>query len=717
MTSPIQKAEKEYSKQESEEYTLEEFLEYAKDNPNAVANSVQYLVNAIEHFGTRTVIEYGEEKERYRFFDDPVNDGEHAVLGNTEELNKFVDSLKRKASSDGENDKIIWFTGPTATGKSELKRCLLNGLQAYANTEEGRRYTLKWSLDSLSTSGMTYGDEFRGERDWYKSPVHVNPLAVLPDSVREDYLEELNEDSESYVRFDGRLDPFSRVAYDHLQDEYDSFSDIVSDDHLKVVSYIPDIGEGFGLLQSEDGGDPKQRIVGSWMQESMQEYAERGRKNAQAFTYDGVLSQGNSLVSVVEDAQHHSEVFTKLMNVCEEDIVKLDNKIAMHIDSVIICISNPDFEAALNEFEDAGSKDPQKALRRRLEKYQFRYLTSLVLETQLLIKHLTKRNVFWENEDVEELVERVSTPIEKYGTHFSPHAIEAAAYFNVLTRIEPGDIGKNNKIQYYDKGYNIVDDEKVEYDKKMVLSEADGREGLPVTYTEDILSQLAQEFEGPVMPHDVIEAMKEGLQGSPIFSDDERTDYKMEKGNVKAYISDEMRKDVLEAIIAGDDVTKDEIDSYVDSIIAWDENDEENYDAYELREFEKKYFNSASGEYGENAEPSNLIESFREDKIIQPLNRYYYENSDDGYDPENIPIEESHVLKTLLEDESWKRVEQLYPNLDYTLWENPPENSETEEVKNKAIENMKEMGYTDESAKLASTRIIRARKEVANNGT
>lgn len=709
MIDPIQQAEEEYTKRESNEYSLEEFLEYAKNHPNAVTNSVQYLVNAIEHFGTRTVIEYGEEKERYRFFDDPVNDGEHAILGNTEELNKFVDSLKRKASSDGENDKIIWFTGPTATGKSELKRCLLNGLQAYAETEEGRRYTLKWSLDSLSSSGMTYGDEFANEKNWYTSPVHVNPLAVLPETVRKDYMEKLNANSEFHVSFNGKLDPFSRVAYEYLEKEYDSFSKIVSDEHLRVVSYIPDIGEGFGLLQSEDVGNPKQKIVGSWMKDAMQEYSDRGKKNAQAFTYDGLLSQGNSLISVVEDAQHHSEVFTKLMNVCEENIVKLDNKITMHIDTLIMCISNPDFEAALNEYEDAGAADPQKALRRRLEKYEFDYLSSVILETQLLIKHLTKENVFWDEEDVQKLEEKKATAIEKYGTHFSPHAVEAAAYFNVLTRVEEGEVGKTNKINYYDKGYNLIGTSEVEYNEEELMPEYDGREGIPITFTEDVLSQLAQNSEGPIMPHHVIEEMSSSFKESPVFSAKEANAYKTEKIEVKQYIKSEMQDDLLSCIVGTDDVSKDEIRDYVDALFSWDDGNEDDYDAYELREFEVRYFNSKREDYDENAEASKIIREFRRQKIINPINKYIYNNKDD-YDPDEIPIEECNILNSLLEDESWERVEQLYPNLDLTLWRNPPEGSETEEVKEKTIENMKEIGYTEESAELASNWVIESWK-------
>ena len=714
MTNTIQQAEKEYSERESEEYSLEEFLEYAKENPNAVANSVQYLVNAIEHFGTRNVIEYGEEKERYRFFDDPVNDAKHAVLGNTEELNEFVDSLKRKASPDGENNKIIWFTGPTATGKSELKRCLIAGLQAYAKSEEGKRYTLKWSLDSLSSSGMTYGDEFADDKDWYKSPVHINPLSVLPEKTREEFIEELNEESDINIKFDGHLDPFSRVAYEHLEKEYDSFGGIVSKEHLKVESYIPEIGEGIGLLQSEDSGNPKQKIVGSWMKEAMQEYSQRGKKNAQAFTYDGLLSQGNSLVSLVEDAQHHAEVFTKLMNVCEEDLVKLDNKISMDIDTLIICISNPDFEAALNEYKEARSMDPQKALRRRLEKYEFDYLTSLVLETQLLIKHLTKESVFWNNEDVEELVDKCSMSIEKYGTHFSPHAVEAAAYFNVISRLGSCEIGKRNKIEYYDKGYSIVENRKREYSDGALSSTYDGKEGIPVTFTEEILSELAQNSDGPVMPHDVIKAMKNGFKESPIFSEDEITDFKTEGMEVDHYISQKLQNDVLGAIVGDKSIDKNEIHHYVDSLFSWDE-DGDDYDPYQLREFEKNYFDANNSEYDDEAEATKLVTQFRKEKIINPISKYIYDNKDD-YDPEDIPIEECQTLRTLLEDESWQRVQQLYPDLDTSLWSEPPSNSETEEVKSKTIENMIEMGYTEESAEIASSRVIDGFKDV-NYGT
>ncbi|MEF8841675.1 MAG: kinase anchor protein, partial [Haloarculaceae archaeon] len=63
---------------------LGEYVDAVFENPRIASHASKYLLEAIEAAGTRRVVEEGEEKERYRFFDDPHNDGEHAILGNTE---------------------------------------------------------------------------------------------------------------------------------------------------------------------------------------------------------------------------------------------------------------------------------------------------------------------------------------------------------------------------------------------------------------------------------------------------------------------------------------------------------------------------------------------------------------------------------------------------------------------------------------------------------
>src|SRR5699024_9451074 len=197
-----------------------EYVDRALEDPTIASHASKYLVAAIESMGTREVIEEGEERERYRFFDDPHNDGEHAILGNTEVLNAFVDDLRSIAAQRGKDEKIIWLAGPTATGKSELKRCLINGLREFSKTDAGRRYTVEWNVAGMGDGpGLTYGDEYQNdEDDWYGSPVQSNPLTVFPPEVRAEIVDALNARSDDHIPIvaAGRLDPFCREAYEYL---------------------------------------------------------------------------------------------------------------------------------------------------------------------------------------------------------------------------------------------------------------------------------------------------------------------------------------------------------------------------------------------------------------------------------------------------------------------------------------------------------------------
>ncbi|MFW5984386.1 MAG: kinase anchor protein, partial [Halobacteria archaeon] len=398
-----------------EPISLGEYVDRLLEEPRIGSHSAKYLLEAIEYYGKRTVVEEGEEKERYRFFDDPANNGEHAVLGNTDVLNGFVDTLRSIASRRGKEEKIVWIEGPTATGKSEFKRCLVNGLREYSKTEEGRRYTVEWNVSSV----REWGSE--EDENWYGSPTQAHPLLVFPRDVRDEILAEVNAQSDDHIdiRVDGELDPFSREAYDFLESRYrrkgtrDLFNAVTDERHLRVKNYVVDYGKGVGVLHSEDSGPPKQRLVGAWMEGMLQKLDSRGRKNPQAFSYDGVLSQGNSLLTVVEDAAQHADLLQQLLNVADEGAVKLDKAIRMDVDTVLVVVSNPDLEAQLDAKSEMGEEDPLKALKRRLEKHGFKYLTNLSLEAELLRREVTNDTRVWEADPggYEEIEERIRAPL------------------------------------------------------------------------------------------------------------------------------------------------------------------------------------------------------------------------------------------------------------------------------------------------------------------
>ncbi|SIR83179.1 PrkA family serine protein kinase [Natronorubrum thiooxidans] len=735
-----------------EPMSLAAYVDRIFENPTIASHASKYLLEAIEAAGTRTVVEEGEENERYRFFDDPHNDGEHAILGNTEVLNEFVDDLRSIASGRAKDEKIIWFEGPTATGKSELKRCLVNGLCEYSKTPEGRRYTVEWNVTTAGADerGLSYGDSdptAMDDKHWYESPVQAHPLSVFPADVRETLLADLNDSLEDHVpvRVDSKLDPFSREAYDFLEERYRRegkealFSAITDDDHLRVKNYVVDVGQGVGVLHSEDDGSPKERLVGSWMHGMLQELDSRGRKNPQAFSYDGVLSQGNGVLTIVEDAAQHADLLQKLLNVPDEQSVKLDKGIGMDVDTQMLIISNPDLEAQLNQHSDRNGMDPLKALKRRLDKHQFGYLTNLSLECELIRRELTNETSVWEAESYADLEERIREPVsvtvkdqagETRHQEFAPHAIEAAALYAVVTRLDeenlPNGLDLVDKALIFDQGFLQEGDSRREKDEFDFDSEAhDGEHGIPVTYTRDTLAELLQtdrdrhhaelSVEDVVMPRDVLNTMAEGLADAPVFSMGERSEFENRIVPVKNYIFDRQESDVIEAIMHDKRVDEETVAEYVENVYAW-ETDEPLYndrgeriepDPLKMKLFEVEHLGRFSeAEYDGNV-PRESVRNFRREKVITSLNRHAWEHRDEDFAVEDVDLTAIPVIKSVLESHDWDDVERTFEDFDPRQWDDPPSGTETETVKAQTIETMVErFDYSEASAELTSRHVM-----------
>jgi predicted Ser/Thr protein kinase len=733
-----------------EPMSLAAFVDRLFENPALASHASKYLLDAIEEAGTRRVIEEGERKERYRFFDDPHNDGEHAILGNTEVLNKLVDDLRSIAAGRGKDEKIIWLEGPTATGKSELKRCLINGLREYSRTDDGRRYTVEWNVSGAGSagSGLTYGDtDVEDEDDWYQSPVQVNPLTVFPPEVRRDLLAQLNERLDDHVnlRADGKLDPFSREAYEFLEEQYrrqgveDLFSAVTDPKHLRIKNFVVDVGTGIGVLHSEDEGSPKERLVGSWMHGMLRELDSRGRKNPQAFSYDGVLSQGNGLLTIVEDAAQHADLLQKLLNVPDESHVKLDKGIGMDIDTQLIIISNPDLEARLNQHAEREGQDPLKALKRRLDKHEFTYLTNLSLETELLRRELTNETSVWQADSWDEMETWIQEPLtvavrdsstDVTDVELAPHTLEAAALYAVVSRLDgtdlPSGLDMVDKALLFDRGYLQEGDERIEVeDFDLGDNTTDGDHGIPVTFTRDVIADLLHEeqdrhhadlpVENVVMPRDVLNRMAEELESAPVFSPAEANEFEERVVPVKNHVFGEQEQDVLDAIMRDKRVDQSTVEEYIEHVYAWEadeqiENDRGEYedpDPLKMKVFEIEHLGRFDEDNYEGNEPGDAVVQFRTDKIITALNRHAWQSRDETFRVGDVNPKEIPVIKTVLGSHDWADVKRTYEDFDPRQWDNPPSGTETADLKEKTIRNMQELfDYSGASAELTSRHVM-----------
>jgi predicted Ser/Thr protein kinase len=733
-----------------EPMSLDEYVDLLLSDPQLASHASKYLLAAIENAGTRTVIEEGEEKQRYRFFDDPWNDGEHAILGNTEVLNRFVDDLRSIAAGRGKEEKILWLEGPTATGKSELKRCLVNGLREFSKTERGRRFTVEFNVAGLdSVPGLTYGGDEPGpdEDDWYESPVQSHPLTVFPPEIRADIVDELNErlDDHIPIRVVSDLDPFCREAYEYLEEQYrregieDLFSAVTDSRHLRVKNYVVDVGQGIGILHSEDEGPPKERLVGSWMHGMLRELDSRGRKNPQAFSYDGVLSQGNGLLTIVEDAAQHADLLQKLLNVPDEGRVKLDKGIVMDIDTQLIIISNPDLEGQLNQHADREGQDPLKALKRRLDRHRFTYLTNLSLEAELLWRELTNELTVWDANSWDQLETWIRAPVtmhvrgsdnEVRARELPPHTVEAAALYAVVSRLDTTDIPEDmdlvDKALLFDRGYLREGDERIDIDDVSFDDDAaNGEHGIPVTYTRDVIADHLHEeserfheelpVEEVIMPRDVLNAMAENLADTPVFTKTEAAEFEERVASVKNYIFSRQESDVLDAMMRDKRVDERTVEEYVEHVYAWsegelienDRGEREEPDPLQMKVFEKEHLGRFTEDDYIGEKPSDEVVEFRTEQIITALNRHAWRHRDEEFRVSEVNPKEIPVIESVLGSYDWDDIKRTYEDFDPRQWDNPPSGTETATLKEATVENMQDLfEYSEAAAELTSRHVM-----------
>ncbi|WP_435161977.1 kinase anchor protein [Halorubrum sp. SY-15] len=759
--------------------SLESYVDRVLEHPLAAASGARYLLAAIESQGTRTVRERGETLERYRFFDDPPNDGEHAVLGNTAALNAFVDDLRAAAAGRGNDETIVWIDGPTATGKSEFKRCLVNGLRAFSRTDEGRRYTVEWNVTGAGTGdrSLSYGDGGDAAA-WYRSPVQSNPLSVFPAAVRESIASAVDDDAS--IPTEVELDPFSREAYDRLESVYrdegrrDRFSAITDRDHLRVTSYVVDVGRGIGVLHAEDDGTPKERLVGSWMGGMVRELDSRGRKNPQAFSYDGVLSQGNGVATVVEDASQHGDLLRRLLNVPDERRVKLDTGIGMDLDTQLIVISNPDLEAELDQYADREDADPLKALKRRLTRHEFRYLTNRRLEAALLRREVagehavpgadddrSPRNAGDERlgdgrPDDEWVADEPLDDARAGGGHgateharaaltltvrdddgskrdreLAPHAVGAAALYAVVTRLDaetlPNDVDLVEKATLYETGEVRRDGERLTVND-VDLGGDDGRTGIPVTYTRDriaaVLSTDADRshptlpVERVVTPGDVLTAMADGLTDAPVFSRAEAAEFESRLAPVEDAVREQQRADVVDAALAAERVSTETVAEYVEHVHAWDAGEPVETDrgptepdALAMKVFETETLGRFDERDYRGTEPGSDVVAFRREEVIRALTRYAWRNRGDEFSVDDVDLDAIPELEAVLASKDLADLKRRFPDLDPAEWADPPADTETASVKAATLDRLEARGYSRASAELTSRAVMRSARD------
>src|SRR3954467_4058795 len=183
------------------EGSFEEYLALVRERPQATRNAFQRVYDMVISYGTEEYIDNKKKPVRYNFFRDEIDEGKDAVFGLDIPLMRLMNVLKAASEGYGPEKRVILLHGPVGSSKSTIARLLKKGLEAYSRTPEGALYTFKWV--NLAETGLA-----SGSADEFESPMHEDPLRLIPLDWRARAIDELKLSNEQFrVRVEGDLDP------------------------------------------------------------------------------------------------------------------------------------------------------------------------------------------------------------------------------------------------------------------------------------------------------------------------------------------------------------------------------------------------------------------------------------------------------------------------------------------------------------------------------
>jgi predicted Ser/Thr protein kinase len=190
--------------------SFREYLELVQDNPRRYTRDAgRYLKDCMDFFGSYEVERPTGNLKRWKLFDLEFgrhNSGHQAELRLRDRLAghepaqeafyRILDGFER----EGRANRLLLLHGPNGSAKSTFVACLMRGLEAYSDTDDGALYRFSWIFPRAREGGgigfTTESDEL-GQAESFahmpedriiaklQSSVREHPLLLLPRDVRQ----------------------------------------------------------------------------------------------------------------------------------------------------------------------------------------------------------------------------------------------------------------------------------------------------------------------------------------------------------------------------------------------------------------------------------------------------------------------------------------------------------------------------------------------------
>ncbi len=528
--------------------SFNDYLNLIRENPKVTRNAFQRMYDMIMEKGTSEYVDVKKQIVYYKFFDDDDCDGKDAIYGAAIPLMKLVNVLRAAALGYGTEKRVILLHGPVGSAKSTICRLLKQGIERYSKSPQGALYTFEW----VDESGK-FEDIFGKGCRVFPSPMHEDPLLIIPPEMRTQVYDELNRGAKGDFRVNvqGELCPPSRWIFKSLMERHHGDVTKVFE-HVRVKRLLLSEQDriGIGTFQPKDEkNQDSTELTGDLNYRKIAEYG--SDSDPRAFNFDGEFNVANrGMIEFVEVLKLDVAFLYDLLGASQEHRIKPKKFAQTYIDEVIIGHTNEP------EYRKLQDNEFMEALRDRTVKIDIPYITKLRDEVKIYKKDFNSRIL--------------------RGVSIAPHTIEMAAMWAIMTRLEKpkkANLTRLQKLKLYDGKSlpNYTEDNIKELRKE---AKREGLEGISPRYIQDKLSNSivsAQQMnKGSVNPFMVLNELDAGLKHHSLLANEElKQDYKELLSVVKQEYEEIIKSEVQRAISADESALHRLCGNYIDNVKAY----------------------------------------------------------------------------------------------------------------------------------------------------
>ncbi|MBI5649833.1 MAG: protein prkA [Chloroflexi bacterium] len=389
------------------------------------------------------------------------------LFGVDEALAQIMEYFKAASLGSDVGRRILMIYGPPSSGKSQFVILLKRGIEEYTRTAEGAVYAIA------------------------DCPMHEEPLHLVPHSLRGEFL------SEHKIHIEGELCPMCAL---NLRTKYKNDIYAVP---VKRIFFTERERKGIGTFVP---ADPKSQditeLVGSIDLSTIGEYG--AESDPRAYRFDGELNIANrGLMEFIEMLKADERFLYVLLTLSQEKNIKTGRFPLIYADEVVVAHTNE------SEFNAFMADKKSEALQDRMIVVRMPYNLRISAEEKIYEKLLRQANIG--------------------GIHIAPHALQVAATFAVMSRLEEPKIkgltlGK--KMRLYDGAEDVEGFRQKDVKQIKEQTEREGMDGISPRF---VINRISAAFTKPgttcVNPIDALRAIKDGIEAHSGLAKDARERY------------------------------------------------------------------------------------------------------------------------------------------------------------------------------------------------